>query len=498
MPILLPMLGGLISERSGVMNIGLEGMMLGGAFAAVLISYLTGNPWLGLVGAAISGVISGAALAFMSVTLRGNQVVAFDGGQPRRRRPHRGAGSDHLGRRRHDPKRSEDPPVAHSRPHGPAGRRPALLLADACRLCRVPRRPRSYGGCCSAPMQDCRIRACGESAEAADAAGIPVVRTRFYAVVSSGVFAALGGAYLSIVTLDMFQASMTQGRGFLALAAMVFGKWRVGPRRARLPRVRLCRRNRAAVADHHARHPARIAVCAALRAGARRAGDLRRARVRPGLGRQTLRTCLIRQPRDQGDPHAGKRNSGPQGILVSGRLFVRARRQAEGRATSVGRLCRLARRGWQTGRCGRRMPASRGAAVAGLAGGRAPRLPLSWLVLSHERGLHAHPPERSRQAHPAPGARHVGAGRRTLRARLAVPRHAARGYSGTAGGRRPRFRPDARIDGGMDDVRARASSTTRSTSPMSPGPTATASEIRRRRASRATISPATATSSPPA
>lgn len=61
------------------------------------------------------------------------------------------------------------------------------------------------------------------------AAGIDVTRVRFVAVTLSGGLAALGGADLSIATLDLFQASMTQGRGFLALAAMVFGKWRVGP-----------------------------------------------------------------------------------------------------------------------------------------------------------------------------------------------------------------------------------------------------------------------------
>ncbi len=74
--IMMPMLGGLISEHSGVLNIGLEGMMLIGAFAAVLVTYFTGNPWFGLVGALVSDVLSGSTLALLSVTLRGDQVVA--------------------------------------------------------------------------------------------------------------------------------------------------------------------------------------------------------------------------------------------------------------------------------------------------------------------------------------------------------------------------------------------------------------------------------------
>lgn len=228
MPILLPMLGGLISERSGVMNIGLEGMMLGGAFAAVLVSYLTGNPWLGLVGAGFSGIISGTALAVLSVTLRGNQVVASTAVNL--------VGSGLT---------AALVPIVW----GVDGTTPSVSKIPLVRIPGLMDLPVVGRLFSSLTLVDyagflvvflvwwvlfrtdagLRIRACGESAEAADAAGIPVVRTRFYAVVTSGVFAALGGAYLSIVTLDMFQASMTQGRGFLALAAMVFGKWRVGP-----------------------------------------------------------------------------------------------------------------------------------------------------------------------------------------------------------------------------------------------------------------------------
>jgi len=228
LPILMPMLGGLICERSGVMNIGLEGMMLVGAFCAVLVAYYTGSPWFGLVGALASGVLSGGVLALLTVTLRGDQVVAsaainlIGAGLTAALIPVIW-GIDGL-----TPSVNKVPTVR------------VPLLADLPHVGRVFSSLSVVDYACFALVflvwwvlfrtdAGLRLRACGESAESADAAGIPVVRTRFFAVIMSGVFAGLGGAYLSIVTLDMFQASMTQGRGFLALAALVFGKWRVWP-----------------------------------------------------------------------------------------------------------------------------------------------------------------------------------------------------------------------------------------------------------------------------
>jgi ABC-type uncharacterized transport system permease subunit len=74
-----------------------------------------------------------------------------------------------------------------------------------------------------------RLRACGESPPAAASVGVNVIRTRYVAVVLSGILAALGGVYLSLAEIGLFQASMTQGRGFIALAALIFGKWRPYP-----------------------------------------------------------------------------------------------------------------------------------------------------------------------------------------------------------------------------------------------------------------------------
>ena len=225
----MPMLGGLISERSGVLNIGLEGMMLIGAFARrsgdLFHRQSLARPrWR----------------AHLRCVLR--QCAGFDVSHPAR-----GSG----GRLRGDQPDWRRPDGGPSIPviwdvdglTPSVAKIPTITVPFLSDLPTVGRIFRSLSlvdyGCFVLIFlvwwvlfrtdAGLRLRACGESAESADAAGIPVIRTRFLAVMMSGVFGALGGAYLSIVTLDMFQASMTQGRGFLALAAMVFGKWRVWP-----------------------------------------------------------------------------------------------------------------------------------------------------------------------------------------------------------------------------------------------------------------------------
>lgn len=227
-PIILPLLGGLISERSGVMNIALEGMMLVGGLTAVVFSFLTGDPWLGLAAAAVSGLVSGAALAMLTVSLRANQVVAstainlVGAGLTAALVPIIW-GSD-----------GTTPSVAKIPPFVVPGLSELPVVGQLFRELTLV----DYGTLILVvgvwwvlfrTDVGLRLRACGESAESADSAGINVVRTRFVAVALSGAFAALGGAYLSIVILDAFQAGMTQGRGYLALAALVFGKWRVWP-----------------------------------------------------------------------------------------------------------------------------------------------------------------------------------------------------------------------------------------------------------------------------
>jgi ABC-type uncharacterized transport system permease subunit len=227
-PLIYPTLGGLISERSGVMNIGMEGMMLVGAFGGTVTAYAVGNAWVGFLAALVAGLAVGAILAVLCVTLRADQVVAatainlFGAGLTAALIP-AVWGVD-----------GTSPSVTEIHPWSV----PMLSKLPAVGTVFSGLTIIDYGALVAALAvwwvvfrtdAGLRLRACGESPQAADSVGVSVIRTRFLAVTVSGAFAAAGGAYLSLVSLGVFQASMTQGRGYLALAAMIFGKWRVWP-----------------------------------------------------------------------------------------------------------------------------------------------------------------------------------------------------------------------------------------------------------------------------
>lgn len=203
-------LGGLFSERSGIVNISLEGLMLFGAFAGVAGTYFTGQPLLGLLFAMVIGALSATVFAIWSITLRANQIVAGTAivllaygvtafltqrvwGQagtspPVDRLPTIGGGLNLL------------VPIA-------------LLLVPLAHYVLFVTKP------------GLRILACGEHPQAAESVGIDVARYRYGAVIVSGVLAGMGGAYLSIGDLSQFTTNMTAGRGFIALAAVIFGNW---------------------------------------------------------------------------------------------------------------------------------------------------------------------------------------------------------------------------------------------------------------------------------
>jgi hypothetical protein len=131
-----------------------------------------------------------------------------------------------------------------------------------------------------------RVRACGEDPSAAEAAGIDALRTRFWAVVIGGAIASLGGVYLSLAELDLYSDGMTAGRGFIALAAVIFGRWTpLGATGAALFfgffAALQYSLQRAGV-------PERTDAGAALRGGAGRAGGLRRPRARARGGRRSV------------------------------------------------------------------------------------------------------------------------------------------------------------------------------------------------------------------
>ena len=212
-PLVWAAIGGLYAERSGVINVALEGLMLAGAFTAAAVTFYSGSPWIGLAAALVAGALVAAVLAVACIRFHANEVVAGMGinilflGLPAVLSGALFASS------------GSTPQIARENLVPELGQVSVLSLLAAAvvfatwyLLYRTP-----FG---------LRLRAVGENPEAADAAGVRVERLRYTAVILSGVLAAVGGAYLSIGQASLFTRNMTAGRGFIALAALIFGKWR--------------------------------------------------------------------------------------------------------------------------------------------------------------------------------------------------------------------------------------------------------------------------------
>ena len=225
-PLVWAAIGGLYSERSGVINVALEGLMLAGAFTAAAVTFYAGNPWAGLACAMLAGGCVAYLMAVACIRFKANEVVTGTGinilflGLPA---VLSGALFLSSGSTPQLPKEQLMPSIAQLVPGAPQWRvftdvsvmsLLALVVALVTRyvLYRTP-----FG---------LRLRSVGENPEAADAAGVRVNRIRYAAVVLSGILAGIGGAYLSIGQSSLFLRNMTAGRGFIALAALIFGKWR--------------------------------------------------------------------------------------------------------------------------------------------------------------------------------------------------------------------------------------------------------------------------------
>ena len=216
-PLIFAALGGVFSERSGVINIALEGLLLAGAFTAAIATYELQNPYLGL----LCGIAAGGLLAFLyavvCIKFEADQVVAGMAinflmiGLPALIS---GAIYDSAGSTPQIDKVDQLPNFFNSISIASIL---AILLVPLCWyvLYRTP-----FG---------LRLRATGENPEAADAAGVNVLRLRYVAVVISGILCGAGGAYLSIGQSSLFTRQMTAGRGFIALAALILAKWRPVP-----------------------------------------------------------------------------------------------------------------------------------------------------------------------------------------------------------------------------------------------------------------------------
>jgi ABC-type uncharacterized transport system permease subunit len=228
-PLLFASLGGLFSERSGVVNIGLEGMMLTGAFFAIWGADVTGTWTLGLVIALVAGALLGLLHATFSITLRADQIV---GGTA--------INLIALGLTTY----------LFIKIYGNEGTPTGISSVPDVRLGFFGDIP-GFGGFLDDVFGQLnlmiwagfalvvvvwilvfktpvglRLRAVGEHPRAADTVGLNVYAIRYAAVTLSGVLAAAGGAYLSLGFVETFDQNMTAGRGFIALAALIFGNWR--------------------------------------------------------------------------------------------------------------------------------------------------------------------------------------------------------------------------------------------------------------------------------
>ncbi|CAN5291337.1 ABC transporter permease [soil metagenome] len=215
-PLIFAALGGMFSERSGVINIALEGLMLGGAFTAAVITYETGNPYLGF----LCGMFAGAVLAFIYavsvIEFEADQVVAGFGinilmlGLPAL-----------LSSALYDSAGSTEQIIKENK-------LPAFFDINIASVLAILLVPICWYVLYKTPF-GLRLRATGENPAAADAAGVSVRKMRYTGVILSGILAAAGGAYLSIGQSSFFTRGMTAGRGFIALAALILAKWKPFP-----------------------------------------------------------------------------------------------------------------------------------------------------------------------------------------------------------------------------------------------------------------------------
>ena len=222
-PLTFAALGGVLSERSGVFNIALEGALLSGAFGAAAGTTITGNPWVGLITGLGAGLVIGLLLALLTVPLRVNQFVsgiavnllavgltAFFA----RLMTIESSRTTLRGFARLGPPSWEALPLL-----GPLVFSQDWLVVTSFLL------PAGLTYVLHRTRWGLQIRAVGENHWAADVAGIPVNRVRFLSVATSCGLAGLGGCHLVLVQAFLFTENMSAGRGFIALAAVILGRW---------------------------------------------------------------------------------------------------------------------------------------------------------------------------------------------------------------------------------------------------------------------------------
>ncbi|MEJ1156925.1 ABC transporter permease [Prosthecomicrobium sp. N25] len=237
-PLLFACLAGLWSERSGIVDIGLEGKMLGAAFAAGAVAFLTGEEWLALAAAVAVSVSLGLVHGFASITHRGNQIVSGVAINFLAAGLTVLLGQAWFGEGGRTPQLTNEarfrpivlPGAETAQQHSGWGNFYAEVISGHNVLV--------YLAFLAVPLTwyvldrtrfGLRLRAVGENPHAVDTAGISVARLRYAAVVIAGVLCGFGGAYLAVAQSAGFIRDMTAGKGFIALAALVFAKWKPVP-----------------------------------------------------------------------------------------------------------------------------------------------------------------------------------------------------------------------------------------------------------------------------
>ena len=221
-PLLLVALGEVVCEKSGVLNLGQEGMMLMGAVGGFIVAMSTGNLAIGVLAGMLTGVLMASLFGAIALGLRANQVATglaltiFGTGLSAF------IGSDYVGRPLEGigpmpiPFLSEIPVI------GPALFSHDPMVYIALLLCLVLWAFFHYS------RPGLMVKAIGENPESATAVGLPVLTTRWLAVLFGGAMAGMGGAYLSLAYTPLWAEGMTAGRGWIALALVVFASWRIG------------------------------------------------------------------------------------------------------------------------------------------------------------------------------------------------------------------------------------------------------------------------------
>ncbi|GAA3680847.1 ABC transporter permease [Nocardioides ginsengisoli] len=224
-PLVFGALGGVLGERAGVVNIAIEGQLLFGAFAAAMFGTLVGSPWGGLVAAMLAGMLVALVLAFFAINYFVDQVIvgvvlnvlvvgitSFLFSQVMADNPDKLNAPDHFSR-------IAIPVLGQIPVIGPVLFRQTILVylmyvavgVTAWALYRT-----KWG---------LRVRAVGEHPKAADTVGIKVNRTRYTTLLIAGLIAGAGGATYTLVAVPQFGQEMTDGAGYIALAAVIFGRW---------------------------------------------------------------------------------------------------------------------------------------------------------------------------------------------------------------------------------------------------------------------------------